>query len=407
MPKIIYLDNNATTKLDHRVLEAMMPFLTESYANAASTHPFGVEAHEAVKNARRQVADLIGCEANEIIFTSSATEAINLAIKGIAETYKDKGRHIVTVVTEHPAVLDTCRYLEGKGFEVTYLPVQSDGLLDLDVVRASVREDTILVSVMLVNNEIGVIQPIKEIAEIAHSKGSFFMTDGTQAVGKLPINVNDLGIDLMSFSGHKFYGPKGIGALYVRSKRPNKVKLNPLIHGGGHEKGIRSGTLNIHGIVGLGKAAEIAQQEIEVNAKRIGGLRDYLEKELLKIEHAFLNGHSIKRLYNVSNICFKGADADAVMVGLKGIMVSNGSACSSTKIEPSHVLEALGRSEEEAYSSIRFSLGRFNTRNEIDIVIQETKKVVESLRLLDMYSTLRVQGKQRPHEQIHFKEVSD
>ncbi|RIJ93306.1 MAG: IscS subfamily cysteine desulfurase [Candidatus Brocadia sp.] len=373
MSKIIYLDNNATTKLDPRVLVAMMPFLTESYANAASIHPFGVEAHGAVKNAREQVADL---------FTSSATEAINLAIKGVAEAYQDKGKHIVTVSTEHPAVLDTCRYLEGKGFEITYLPVQEDGLLDLEVVKHNVRNDTILVSVMFVNNEIGVIQPIKEIAEIAHSKGTFFMTDGTQAVGKLPVNVNDLGIDLMSFSGHKFYGPKGIGALYVRSKRPNKVKLNPLIHGGGHEKGMRSGTLNVPGIVGLGKAAEIARQEMETDAKRIGGLRDYLEKELLKIEHSFLNGNPTKRLYNVSNICFKGADSDAVMVGLKGIMISNGSACTSTKIEPSHVLKALGRSYEEAYSSIRFSLGRFNTRNEIDMVIHETRKVVESLRLM-------------------------
>ncbi len=382
MYKIIYLDNNATTKLDPRVLEAMMPFLTESYANAASTHPFGVEAHGAVKNARSQVADLIGCETNEIIFTASATEAINLAIKGLAETYKDKGKHIVTVATEHPAVLDTCRYLEGKGFEIAYLPVQSDGLLDLDIVRKSIREDTILVSVMLVNNEIGIIQPVKEIAKIAHSKGTFFMTDGTQAVGKLPINVNELGIDLMSFSSHKFYGPKGIGALYVRSKRPNKVKLNPLIHGGGHEKGLRSGTLNVSGIVGLGKAAEIAKQEMETDAKRIGGLRDYLERDLLKIGHTFLNGHPTKRLYNVSNICFKGADADAVMVGLKGIMVSNGSACSSTKIEPSHVLKALGRSDEESYSSIRFSTGRFNTKSEIDKVIQETREVVENLRLM-------------------------
>lgn len=291
MYKIIYLDNNATTKLDPRVLEALMPFLTESYANAASMHPFGVEANEAVKNARAQVSGLIGCEGNEIIFTSSATEAINLAIKGIAEAYKERGKHIVTVSTEHPAILDTCKYLEGKGFEITYLPVQEEGLLDLEVVKHSVRNDTILVSVMLVNNEIGVIQPIKEIAEIAHSQGVFFMTNGTQAVGKLPINVNGLGIDLMSFSGHKFYGPKGIGASYMRSKRPNKVKLNPLIHGGGHEKGMRSGTLNVPGIVGMGKAAEIARQEMETDAKRIGELRDYLEKELLKIEHTFLNDH--------------------------------------------------------------------------------------------------------------------
>ncbi|KXK30219.1 MAG: cysteine desulfurase [Candidatus Brocadia sinica] len=382
MSKIIYLDNNATTKLDPRVLVAMMPFLTESYANAASIHPFGVEAHGAVKNAREQVADLICCEANEIVFTSSATEAINLAIKGVAEAYKDKGKHIVTVATEHPAVLGTCRYLEGKGFEITYLPVQSDGLLDLDVVRKSVRKDTILVSVMLVNNEIGVIQPIKEIAEITHSKGSFFMTDGTQAVGKLPINVNELGIDLMSFSGHKFYGPKGIGALYIRGKRPNKVRLNPLIHGGGHEKGLRSGTLNVPGIVGLGKASEIAKQEMETDAKRIGELRDHLEKEVLKIKNTSLNGHPTKRLYNVSNICFKGADADAVMVGLKGIMISNGSACTSTKIEPSHVLKALNLSDEDAFASLRFSLGRFNTRKEICEIIKVIKKIIKSVRLM-------------------------
>lgn len=380
MQKLIYLDNNATTKIDPRVLEAMMPFLTESYANAASTHPFGVEAHDAVKNARARMADLIGCGTNEIIFTASATEAINLAIKGVAETYKDKGRHIVTVVTEHPAVLDTCRYLEGKGFEITYLPVQSDGLLDLDIVRKSVREDTILVSVMLVNNEIGVIQPVKEIAEIAHSKGAFFMTDSTQAVGKFSINVNEHGIDLMSFSGHKFYGPKGIGALYVRSKRPNKVKLNPLIHGGGHEKGMRSGTLNVPGIVGLGKAAEIAKQEMSEDAKRIGELRDYLEKELLKIENTSLNGNPKKRLYNVSNICFKGANADAMIIGLKNIAVSNGSACTSASVEPSHVLKAIGLSDEDAFSTLRFSLGRFNTKIEIDVVIDAVKNVIAHLR---------------------------
>lgn len=382
MSHIIYLDNNATTKIAPRVLEAMMPFLTEEYANAASIHPFGVKAYEAVKNARSQIADLISCETNEIIFTSGATEAINLAIKGIAESYKNKGKHIVTVATEHPSVLDTCRYLESIGYKVTYLPVQKNGLLDLEEVKQSIRSDTILVSVMLVNNEIGVIQPIKEIAKIAHSKDAFFMTDGTQAVGKTPVNVDLLGIDLMSFSGHKFYGPKGVGVLYARSKRPNKVKLNPLLHGGGHEKGLRSGTLNVPAIVGLGKAAEIASQEMDTDEKRIGELRDYLEKEFLKIKNTSLNGHPKQRLYNVSNICFKSVDADAMIIGLKNIAVSNGSACTSTSIKPSHVLKAIGLSNEDAFSTLRFSLGRFNTKTEIDTVIKEVKKNVESLRLM-------------------------
>jgi cysteine desulfurase len=382
MSHIIYLDNNATTKIDPRVLEAMMPYLTDDYANAASTHPFGVNAYEAVKNARSQIANLINCEMNEIIFTSGATEAINLAIKGIAANYKNKGKHLITVTTEHPAVLDTCRYLESIGYEVTYLPVQKDGLLDLEDVKQSIRSDTILVSVMLVNNEIGVIQPIKEIAEIAHSREAFFMTDGTQAVGKMPVNVDLLKIDLMSFSGHKFYGPKGIGALYVRSKQPNKVKLNPILHGGGQEKGLRSGTLNVPAIVGFGKAAEIARQEIEADAKRISNLRDYLEKELLKIENTSLNGHPKQRLYNVSNICFKGVDADAMIIGLRNIAVSNGSACTSTSIQPSHVLKAIGLSDEDAFSTLRFSLGRFNTKAETDTVIKKVKDTVKSLRLM-------------------------
>ncbi len=382
MSHIIYLDNNATTKINPRVLSAMMPFLTNEYANAASTHPFGVKAYEAVKNARSQVADLINCEMNEIIFTSGATEAINLAIKGVAENYKNKGKHLVTASTEHPAVLDTCRYLESIGYEVTYLPVQKDGLLDLEKVKQSIRNDTILVSVMFVNNEIGVIQPIKEIAEIAHLRGAFFMTDGTQSVGKIPVNVDLLGIDLMSFSGHKFYGPKGIGALYVRSKQPNKVKLNPILHGGGHERGLRSGTLNAPGIVGLGKAAEIVRQEMEADAKRIGDFRDYLEKELLKIEDTFLNGHPKQRLYNVSNICFKSVDADAMIIGLKNIAASNGSACTSTSIQPSHVLKAIGLSDEDAFSTLRFSLGRFNTKTEIETVIKRVKNAAKSLRLM-------------------------
>jgi len=376
---MIYLDNNATTPLDPRVLEAMIPYFTEKYGNAASNHAFGVEVNQGVKKAREQVADLIGCETMEIIFTSGATEAINLALKGTVETYGHEHNHIVTVATEHPAVLDTCQYLESKGTEVTYLPVKRDGLLDLAMVENAIRNDTLLVCVMLVNNETGVIQPAKEIAALAHAKGAFFMSDATQAVGKIPVDVNDLGIDLMAFSGHKFYGPKGVGGLFVRSRRPNKVKLTPLIHGGGHERGMRSGTLNVSGIVGLGEACAIAKREMADNAQRIGALRDRLETELLKIENTFINGSREHRLYNVCNICFEGVDADAIMVGLKDIMVSNGSACSSTKVEPSHVLVAMGLSEREAYGSLRVSLGQSNTLDEIWIT---GKTVAQNISLL-------------------------
>lgn len=380
MSKVIYLDNNSTTKLDSRVLEAMMPFFTESYGNEASNHEFGVKVNQSVKQARQQIATLIGSETNEIIFTSGATEAINLAIKGVAENYKEKGKHIVTVSTEHPAVLDTCKYLETNGFEITYVPVGRDGLLNLEVVKETIRDDTILVSVMLVNNETGVIQPIKDISKIAHDKGAIFMTDATQAVGKMPVGVNDYGIDLMAFSGHKFYGPKGIGALYIRSRRPNKVKIPALIHGGGHERGLRSGTLNVPGIIGFGKAAEIALHEMVENKKTIRQLRDHLETELLKLPDTYVNGNKENRLYNTTSICFSGADADAIMIGIKPIIVSNGSACTSIKIEPSHVLKAMGLKDEEAYSTIRFSLNMFNSLNDIDFVIKKTKTTINSLR---------------------------
>jgi cysteine desulfurase len=382
MSNMIYLDNNATTKIDPRVLGAMLPFLTEEYGNAASNHEFGVKMNQAVKDAREKNADLIGSNPNEIIFTSGATEAINIALKGFAEANSEQGRHIITIQTEHPAVLDTCKSLENKGFEITYLPVKNDGLLDLELFKQSIKDDTILVCVMLVNNETGVIQPIKEIAEITHIKGAFFMTDATQAVGKMALDVNELGIDLMSFSGHKFYGPKGVGALYVRNRRPNKVKIDTLIHGGGHEFGVRSGTLNVPGIVGLGKAAEIAKQEMSKDSKRVEELRNYLETELLKIDNTFINGNSIERLYNVSNICFKGADADAIIIDLKNILVSNGSACSSTKIEPSHVLTAMGVNENDCYSSLRISLGKYNTKEQIDFTIKTIKDIVENLRLM-------------------------
>lgn len=379
---MIYLDNNATTRIDSRVLEEMMPFLTDNFANAASTHAFGLGANDAVKRARQQVAELIGSETHEIVFTSGATEAINLAIKGVAENYQSKGKHIITVQTEHTAVLDVCRSLEHKGFEVTYLPVQSDGLLDLEVLKSALRPDTILVTVMLVNNETGVIQPIREIAALTHKAGVFFMTDGTQAVGKLALNVDDLGIDLMPLSAHKFYGPKGIGALFIRQRRPWRVKLEALLHGGGHEGGKRSGTLNVAGIVGLGKAAELSQKEMKQDAQRVGAIRDMLEKELLKIGGTRITGNTESRLYNVTNILFEGCDSDALIIGLDDITISNGSACSSASIEPSHVLIAHGLSETEAFSCLRFSLGRFNSVEEVDPVIENMRHVVGVLRAM-------------------------
>lgn len=388
--KIIYLDNNATTPVDPRVLEAMMPYFTDIYANANSTHQFGVQAYEAVKKARKQVAELIGAETNEIIFTSGATEAINLAIKGIAENYSDKGKHILTVTTEHSAVLDVCRHLEKKGYKITYLPVKLDGLIDLDVLKNAIQPDTILVSVMHVNNETGVIQPIKEIAEIAHSAGALFMTDATQAVGKIPIDVDNLGIDLLCMSGHKFYAPKGIGALYFRQKGQKRVKLPALLHGGGHERGLRSGTLNVPGIVALGKAAEIAIKEMAENTRKVGELRDYLESEILKIEGTSINGNKTNRLYNVSNILFKGVDSDAIIMGLSNpegelpiITVSNGSACTSSSIDPSHVLISMGLDEVTAFNSIRLSLGKLNSINEISLTIKLIKDVVVLLKQMN------------------------
>lgn len=384
--KIIYLDNNATTQIDKRVLDAMMPFLTHEFANANSTHKFGVFAYDAVKSARLKVSELISAEPHEIIFTSGSTEAINLAIKGVAENYQSKGKHIVTVTTEHRAVLDTCQYLETKGFEVTYLPVKPDGLIALDELKAVLRDDTILVSVMLANNETGVLQPIKEIAEMSHEVGALFMSDATQAVGKITVNVDELGIDLLCLSGHKLYAQKGIGTLFVR-QRTNRVKIPALLHGGGHEKGLRSGTLNVPGIIGLGEACAIAKNELSKNAASVSSLRDYLETEILKIEGTSINGNITNRLFNTSNILFRGVDSDAIILGLSNpeddlplIAVSNGSACTSASIEPSHVLTAMSLDEVAAFSSIRFSIGKFNTKNEIDITIEQVKKIINSLR---------------------------
>ena len=370
---IFYLDHNATTPIDPRVLEAMLPFLKDNFANPSSTHHFGQSIHSKVKQAREQIADFINAASNELIFTSGATEAINMAIKGVAESYSNKGKHIITVSTEHKAVLDTCKDLERKGIEVTYLPVQSNGLIDLAELEKAIRPDTILVSVMHVNNETGVIQPIKEIAKLAHEKGALFMTDATQAVGKIEIDVNDLGIDLLCFSGHKMYAPKGIGALYVR----NKTKLSPQIHGGGHEQGLRSGTLNVPGIIALAKACEIASEEMDLNKRNISELKDKLETEFLKLPNTSLNGDSENRIFNTTNICFKGQDANVLIGRMKNIAVSNGSACSSAVVEPSHVLKAMGLSDDEAFASLRFSLGKYNTTEDIETLIQKIKELTQ------------------------------
>lgn len=376
MDQFIYFDNNATTQVDPRVLEATLPYLTTHFGNASSTHKYGFNAKEAVRNARHQVAELIGAESNEIIFTSGSTEAINLAIKGIPDNYLSKGKHIVTAITEHPAVLDTCRDLEKKGFEITYLPVESDGLLDLSLVKSVLREDTILVSIMLANNETGVIQPIKKIAELAHDVNAVFMSDATQAVGKIPIDVDDLGIDLLCLSGHKFYAPKGVGSLFVRH-RNRSIKLNAIQHGGGHENGLRSGTLNVPGIVALGSASSVAKESIDTDSEKIRVLRDKLESELLKIPGSYINGCTKSRMFNVSNICFRGFDANVMMGRMRNIAVSNGSACSSAILKPSHVLTAMGLSSDDAFSSIRFSLGKFNTNQDVDVAVERFMKLFQ------------------------------
>jgi len=377
----IYLDHNATTPMDPRVLECMLPYFTEHFGNAASrSHPYGWKAEEAVDYAREQIAKLIGADSKEIIFTSGATESDNLGIKGVIEMYTKKGNHIVTAVTEHKAVLDTCRNLEKKGLaKVTYLPVGTDGLIDLNQLENAVTDQTVLVCIMYANNEIGVIQPIQEIAKITHRKGALFMTDATQAVGKVPIHVDEMGIDLLAFTAHKMYGPKGVGALYVRRKNP-RVKVTAQIDGGGHERGMRSGTLNVPGIVGFGAAAEICQKEMNEEAKRLKYLRDKLENALLQIEETYLNGHKTQRLPHVSNISFKYVEGEGLIMGIKDLAVSSGSACTSASLEPSYVLKSLGVDDELAHSSIRFGLGRFTTEQEIDYAIEHVKKAVHQLR---------------------------
>ena len=383
-PKLpIYMDNQATTALDPRVLEAMLPYFTEKFGNAASrNHEFGWKAEEAVENARAQIARLIRATPREIVFTSGATESDNLAIKGVAESYRAKGNHIITQATEHKAVLDSCKRLEKYGYEVTVLPVAHDGLIHLDELRRALTPKTILISIMYANNEIGVIQPIAEIGKIAKEHKVLFHVDAVQAVGKIPVDVQRDSIDLLSISAHKLYGPKGIGALYVRRKDP-KVEISPTIDGGGHERGMRSGTLNVPGIVGLGKACELCQKEMPEEGPRLARLRDKLKDAIMaSLDGTGVNGSMTHRLPNNLNLSFSGVEGDALLMGINDVAVSSGSACTSAMIEPSYVLRALGVSDELSHSSIRFGLGRFNTEEEVAYVADRVIETVKRLREL-------------------------
>src|SRR5450755_424371 len=379
----IYMDSHATTPVDPRVFEAMRPYFTEVFGNAASrNHSFGWEAEEAVEKARKQVADLIGANAKEIVFTSGATESDNLAIKGVAEMYAEKGNHIITPATEHKAVLDTCKKLEKHGCRVTYLPLKQDGLVDLDQLRDAITDKTILVSIMYANNEIGVIQPVADIGKICHERGVLFHTDGVQAFGKIPVNVIKDNIDLMSITAHKIYGPKGVGALYVRRRNP-RVQLTAQMDGGGHERGMRSGTLNVPGIVGLGEACALAQAEMPAESKRMAFLRDKLKDRLMNsLDEVYINGTLEHRLPNNLNISFAYVEGESLLMGINEIAVSSGSACTSATLEPSYVLKALGAGDDLAHSSIRFGLGRFNTEEEVDYVAGKVIEVVKKLREL-------------------------
>jgi cysteine desulfurase len=386
------MDNHATTPVDPRVVDAMLPFFNDRFGNAASrNHSFGWMAEEAVENARGQIAALIGANPKEIIFTSGATESNNLAIKGAAWMYREKGNHIITQSTEHKAVLDTCKRLEKDGYDVTYLPVQKDGRIDLDELRRAITPKTILISIMYANNEIGVLQPMAEIGKIAKEKGIFFHTDGVQAAGKVPVDVNKDGIDLMSMTAHKIYGPKGVGALYVRRKNP-RVQLAAIIDGGGHERGMRSGTLNVPGIVGFGKACDICKNEMPQEAERIGRLRDRLkDRTLAQLDEVFINGSMVHRLPNNINISFAYVEGESLLMGINDVAVSSGSACTSATLEPSYVLKALGVGEDLAHTSIRFGLGRFNTEEEVDYVVD---RVVETVRRLRELSPLYEMAKE-------------
>jgi cysteine desulfurase len=363
--EIIYLDNNSTTQVDPRVVDAMLPFLTNVYGNASSTHSLGKEATKQVKNSRQLIADLLNCDPLELTFTSGSTESINLALSGYALQNQHKGKHIVSIKTEHKAVLDTLKHLESIGFEVTLLETQSDGMLDLQILRKAIRKDTLLVSAMWSNNEIGTMHPIKDITDIVHEQGSVIFCDATQAVGKISIDLRDVNVDMLSFSAHKFHGPKGVGALFVKMAKGKRKILQPIQFGGGHEGGLRSGTLNTPGIVGLATALQLSSSRIPNDIPRIKRLRDELEEELLKVPNSFVNGTTQFRIYNTTNICFPGLDANVFVEKMSRVAVSNGSACSAAIIEPSHVLRSLGLSDEFANASIRFSLSRFNTEVEV------------------------------------------
>jgi cysteine desulfurase len=387
----IYMDYHATTPVDPRVLDAMLPYFCEKFGNAASrNHEYGWKAEEAVENGRGQIARLIGAHPKDIIFTSGATESDNLAIKGVAEAYREKGNHVITQATEHKAVLDTCKHLEKQGFETTYLPVDRDGFISLDALRAAITPRTILISIMYANNEIGTIQPVEEIGKIAKDRGIFFHVDAVQAVGKIPVDVEKDGIDLLSITAHKMYGPKGVGALYVRRKNP-VVKLASMIDGGGHERGMRSGTLNVPGIVGLGKACEICQQEMQTEFERVGRLRDRLKDALTScLEDTSINGSLSHRLPNNLNISFSHVEGESLMMGINDVAVSSGSACNSAAIQASYVLKALGLDDDLAHSSIRFGLGRFNTEEEVDYVADRVVDTVHRLRELSpLYEAAR------------------
>ncbi|HZU44087.1 MAG TPA: IscS subfamily cysteine desulfurase [Terriglobales bacterium] len=389
----IYMDNHATTPVDPRVLEEMLPYFTDKFGNAASrNHSFGWEAEAGVEQARERIAKLVGATTKEIVFTSGATESDNLAIKGVAEMYKEKGNHIITAVTEHKAVLDTCKRLEKYGYRVTYMPVQKDGLVDLDDLKRAIDDKTILVTIMAANNEIGVLQPWAEIGKICRERGVLFHTDATQAVGKVPIDVNKDYIDIMSISGHKMYGPKGVGALYVRRKNP-RVQISPIIDGGGHERGMRSGTLNVPGIVGLGKACALCMEEMPEETKKLSGLRDRLKDKIMgRLDEVFINGSMEHRLPGNLNISFAYVEGESLLMGINDVAVSSGSACTSATLEPSYVLKALGTGDDLAHSSIRFGLGRFNTQEEVDYVADRVCETVERLRELSPLYEMAKEG---------------
>ena len=377
----IYFDNHATTKCDPRVVETMLPYFTEHYGNAASrNHAYGWAAEEAVEKARKQIASLIGATPKEIIFTSGATESNNLALKGVAEMYAEKGNHIITAATEHKAILDTTKHLEKQGCRITYLPVMADGRIDLDMLREAITDKTILVSIMYANNEIGVVQPIREISKICKERGVLFHTDAVQAVGKIPVNVIEDGIDILSLTAHKLYGPKGVGALYVRRKGP-RVQLAAQMDGGGHERGMRSGTLNVAAIAGLGEACELCNKELKAEMARLGFLRDKLKNKIMsELDEVYVNGSIEHRLPGNLNISFAYVEGESLLMGINDIAVSSGSACTSATLEPSYVLKALGAGDDLAHSSIRFGLGRFNTEEEVDYVARRVIDVVKKLR---------------------------